>query len=122
MALPPLTRRGVLVALGGAVGITTTGAIAEMAAAKNTTKEAIALGWLLRHPAGIQPILGTHKAERIAAAADRVAAGELDEQFPIDVFQTGSGTSSDTSSGAGFGAGSDAPRLRCGKAARAQAH
>src|SRR3954466_8006967 len=35
-------------------------------------------------------------AERIAAAADRVAAGELDDQFPIDVFQTGSGTSSHT--------------------------
>ncbi len=33
-------------------------------------------------------------AERIAAAADRVAGGEFDEQFPIDVFQTGSGTSS----------------------------
>src|ERR1700759_2917477 len=33
-------------------------------------------------------------AERIAGAADRVAAGEFDDQFPIDVFQTGSGTSS----------------------------
>ncbi len=33
-------------------------------------------------------------AERIAAAADRVAGGEFDDQFPIDVFQTGSGTSS----------------------------
>jgi fumarate hydratase class II len=33
-------------------------------------------------------------AERIAAAADRVAHGEFDDQFPIDVFQTGSGTSS----------------------------
>ncbi|HSD75834.1 MAG TPA: class II fumarate hydratase [Solirubrobacteraceae bacterium] len=32
-------------------------------------------------------------AERIAAAADAVAAGEHDDQFPIDVFQTGSGTS-----------------------------
>ncbi len=39
-------------------------------------------------------LLDADKAERIAAAADRVAAGELDEQFPIDVFQTGSGTSS----------------------------
>ena len=39
-------------------------------------------------------LLDEQKAERIAAAADRVAAGELDEQFPIDVFQTGSGTSS----------------------------
>src|SRR4051812_21316081 len=33
-------------------------------------------------------------AQMIAAAADRVAAGEYDDQFPIDVFQTGSGTSS----------------------------
>ena len=32
-------------------------------------------------------------AERIAAAADEVAAGDHDDQFPIDVFQTGSGTS-----------------------------
>jgi fumarate hydratase, class II len=33
-------------------------------------------------------------AEAIAAAADRVAAGEVDDHFPVDVFQTGSGTSS----------------------------
>src|SRR5438270_8816367 len=39
-------------------------------------------------------LLDEDKAERIAAAADRVAAGELDDQFPLDVFQTGSGTSS----------------------------
>ncbi len=39
-------------------------------------------------------LLDRDMAERIAAAADRVAAGEFDDQFPIDVFQTGSGTSS----------------------------
>ncbi|MGH3035150.1 MAG: class II fumarate hydratase [Gaiellaceae bacterium] len=39
-------------------------------------------------------LLEADKAERIAAAGDRVAAGEFDDQFPIDVFQTGSGTSS----------------------------
>jgi fumarate hydratase class II len=33
-------------------------------------------------------------AERVASAGDEVAAGEHDEQFPVDVFQTGSGTSS----------------------------
>ena len=33
-------------------------------------------------------------AERIGAAGDQIAAGEHDAQFPIDVFQTGSGTSS----------------------------
>ncbi len=41
-------------------------------------------------------LLDEDKAERIAGAADRIAAGELDDQFPIDVFQTGSGTSSNT--------------------------
>jgi fumarate hydratase, class II len=38
-------------------------------------------------------LLDPDVAQRIAAAADRVAAGEFDDQFPIDVFQTGSGTS-----------------------------
>src|SRR5918992_337531 len=33
-------------------------------------------------------------AERVARAGDEVASGEHDDQFPIDVFQTGSGTSS----------------------------
>jgi fumarate hydratase class II len=38
-------------------------------------------------------LLDPEVAERIATAADRVAEGEFDDQFPIDVFQTGSGTS-----------------------------
>ena len=33
-------------------------------------------------------------AERIGAAGDAIAKGEYDDQFPVDVFQTGSGTSS----------------------------
>jgi fumarate hydratase class II len=39
-------------------------------------------------------LLDADLAERIAEAGDRIAAGEFDDQFPIDVFQTGSGTSS----------------------------
>ncbi len=39
-------------------------------------------------------LLDSELAERIAAAADEVAHGRHDEQFPVDVFQTGSGTSS----------------------------
>jgi fumarate hydratase class II len=38
-------------------------------------------------------LLDSALAEPIAAASDRVANGEFDAQFPIDVFQTGSGTS-----------------------------
>jgi fumarate hydratase, class II len=39
-------------------------------------------------------LLDPDLAERIARAGDEVANGEHDDQFPIDVFQTGSGTSS----------------------------
>jgi fumarate hydratase class II len=38
--------------------------------------------------------LDAETAEAIVAAADEVIAGDLDDQFPVDVFQTGSGTSS----------------------------
>ncbi len=39
-------------------------------------------------------LLDSDLAERIAAAGDQVGSGDYDDQFPIDVFQTGSGTSS----------------------------
>jgi fumarate hydratase class II len=39
-------------------------------------------------------LLPEEKAEAIVTAADEVIAGEHDDQFPVDVFQTGSGTSS----------------------------
>ncbi|MFD4179913.1 class II fumarate hydratase [Rhodococcus sp. NPDC058514] len=39
-------------------------------------------------------LLDAVKADAIIAAANEIAEGRHDEQFPIDVFQTGSGTSS----------------------------
>jgi fumarate hydratase, class II len=39
-------------------------------------------------------LLDSELANRIAAAGDEIAEGAHDDQFPIDVFQTGSGTSS----------------------------
>ncbi len=55
------------------------------------------LGRIKAHAARVNAELGLLDddiAERIAAAGDAIAAGEHDDQFPIDVFQTGSGTSS----------------------------
>ena len=56
-----------------------------------------ALGLIKAAAAQVNADLGLLDAERadaIKAAARRVAAGEFNDQFPIDVFQTGSGTSS----------------------------
>ncbi|MGO1319835.1 MAG: class II fumarate hydratase [Galactobacter sp.] len=39
-------------------------------------------------------VLDAERSQAIVAAADEVAEGKYDEHFPIDVFQTGSGTSS----------------------------
>ena len=39
-------------------------------------------------------VLDRDVADAVVAAADEVARGDWDEHFPIDVFQTGSGTSS----------------------------
>ncbi|MGJ3239047.1 MAG: aldo/keto reductase [Anaerolineae bacterium] len=54
--------------------------IRELAETHQTTPSAIALAWLLRHPAPIQPILGTLKAERIAESvlADAVTLSRLE--------------------------------------------
>jgi predicted oxidoreductase len=47
----------------------------EIAAARGSTRSAIALAWLLRHPAKIIPIIGTSNPDRIKAAA---AAAEIE--------------------------------------------
>ncbi|GGK71017.1 MULTISPECIES: class II fumarate hydratase [Haloarcula] len=56
-----------------------------------------ALGVVKKAAAQANRDLGTipaDKADCIVEAADEVIAGEHDDQFPVDVFQTGSGTSS----------------------------
>lgn len=50
--------------------------------------------WAAAGANGELGLLPTVKARAIQSAALDVAAGEFDAQFPIDVFQTGSGTSS----------------------------
>lgn len=50
--------------------------LATLAEEKGTTPEAVLLGWLMKHPAKISPVVGSSRPERIAACADaaKVAA------------------------------------------------
>ncbi|MEY2539045.1 MAG: fumarate hydratase, class, partial [Verrucomicrobiota bacterium] len=41
-------------------------------------------------------LLDAHRSAFIVQAAEEVADGKLDEHFPLDIFQTGSGTSTNT--------------------------
>ncbi|WP_284638617.1 aldo/keto reductase [Paenibacillus silviterrae] len=43
--------------------------VQKLAEQKETTPEAVVLAWLMRHPAGIQPVIGTTSPERIRACA-----------------------------------------------------
>lgn len=64
--------------------------VASLAAEKNVSPEAIVIAWLLRHPAKIQPIIGTTNRERIRAAcqADSV---ELSREEWYTLFTAGRG-------------------------------
>src|SRR5438105_3790546 len=58
-----------------------------------------ALGMVKRAAAQTNRELGLlprRRARAIAAAAQEIVDGKLDDQFPIDVYQTGSGTSTNT--------------------------
>lgn len=46
--------------------------VAKLAAEYQVSAEAIVLGWLMRHPAGIQPVIGTVNPERIRACSQAV--------------------------------------------------
>jgi len=48
------------------------GVVHEIAETHRTTANAVLLAWLLRHPAGIQPVIGSGNAERIRACGDAV--------------------------------------------------
>jgi fumarate hydratase class II len=80
-------------------GAETTKAVSNFPISGETVPDSV-IHWLGRIKAAAARVnaelglLDSELAERIAAAADSVADGEHDDQFPIDVFQTGSGTSS----------------------------
>lgn len=67
--------------------------LAELAKKKGVTPPAVALAWLLRHPAGIVPIIGTGNPQRIVAncAADDVT---LTREEWYGLFAVAAGVSS----------------------------
>jgi predicted oxidoreductase len=71
----------------------TTALVTALAAAKGTTGEAILLGWLMKHPAGIAPVIGTANPDRIlacAGAAEAAAAMTRAEWYGLWVAARGS--------------------------------
>lgn len=61
--------------------IATANLVAIMAEEFKVSKEAIVLAWLMRHPANIQPIIGTTNPERIKACAQATEVQLSREQW-----------------------------------------
>ncbi len=64
--------------------------VAAYAEAKDTSKEAIALAWLLRHPAGLQPIIGTTNVPRLTDSC-KADAIELSREEWYTLFNVARG-------------------------------
>lgn len=64
--------------------------VKEMASAHQVSGEAIVLAWLLRHPAKIQPVLGTSRADRMRACAESVKV-KLSREEWYRLFETARG-------------------------------
>jgi predicted oxidoreductase len=57
--------------------LNTAALVKQLAEQKETTPEAIVLGWLMKHPARIQPVIGTVNPKRIIACQDAARQAEL---------------------------------------------
>ncbi|MFC4322871.1 aldo/keto reductase [Litchfieldia salsa] len=66
--------------------------VKKMAKEKGTSTEAIVLGWLMKHPAKIQPVIGTTNPTRIQASQDAIHQSETmtrDEWYSLYVSSRG---------------------------------
>ena len=71
-------------------GKKTAALVKEYAAARGVSAEAVALAWLLKHPAKIVPVLGTSRPDRLAACAQSLEVTLSREEW-YRLFETARG-------------------------------
>ena len=64
--------------------------VARMAEEMNVSREAVVLAWLMRHPVGIQPVIGTTNKQRIQAC-QQAESIELSREQWYKLFETARG-------------------------------
>ena len=72
------------------LGNQTAAALAAIAARQGVSVEALAIAWLLHHPAQILPVMGTNNLQRIAAL-NQVFEVMMDRQTWFEVYEAGLG-------------------------------
>ena len=64
--------------------------VQELASAHGVSSEALVLAWLMRHPAGVQPVLGTSRSDRLRACAQSSSVSLSREEW-YRLFETARG-------------------------------
>jgi predicted oxidoreductase len=76
---------------GGKLPEAVVSALSALAVEFEVTPQAMALAWLLQHPSGILPVVGTTKAENLEAAQAALKI-KLDRQQWYTIYQAATGT------------------------------
>ncbi len=80
--------------LGGGSLMTETSAVSSkldaIAAAQGVDRAAVAVAWLLAHPVGILPVMGTNTLSRIASFSDALRV-EMDRQTWFELYEAANG-------------------------------
>ena len=71
--------------LFGAEGKAVHDVLARIGAAQGVSADAVAVAWLLRHPAQVMPVMGTNSLARIAALGDALKV-DLDRQSWFEIY------------------------------------
>ena len=62
----------------------------EIADEQNADRAAVAVAWLLKHPAGIMPVLGTNSLQRIAALSSALSIN-MDRETWFELYTLATG-------------------------------
>lgn len=65
--------------------------LAKIAAREGLALDILLIAWLLRHPAGILPVMGTNNLQRIAGFSDALNAS-MDRQTWFEIYEAGLGS------------------------------
>lgn len=78
---------------GDTAGAATAALVARLAEERGVPREAVVLGWLMRHPARIAPVIGTTSPERIRACAEaEKVAGSMTRVEWYELYTTARGS------------------------------
>jgi predicted oxidoreductase len=64
--------------------------LAELARSSGVDETAVAIAWLMHHPAGVMPVMGSNRLDRIAQFSDALRVS-MDRQTWYELYELANG-------------------------------